>query len=161
MPQMQATNLDLTMLTAEIETFPNVRLDSVDAAKKAAWITAIETGSALKKDVLSNAQNTVTQLQIDNAAAAIRNARLAMLGETPAVLDYTQLNLLIKTAETIDLNEVTDASKGTFAQDLASAKALVNKALDQAHINAQAKALHASLLALRFTPDSKKLDGLK
>ncbi|WP_256460881.1 NPCBM/NEW2 domain-containing protein [Allobaculum sp. Allo2] len=49
MPQMQATNLDLTMLTAEIETFPNVRLDSVDAAKKAAWITAIETGSALKK----------------------------------------------------------------------------------------------------------------
>ncbi|UNT92723.1 hypothetical protein [Allobaculum sp. Allo2] len=84
-----------------------------------------------------------------------------MLGETPAVLDYTQLNLLIKTAETIDLNEVTDASKGTFAQDLASAKALVNKALDQAHINAQAKALHASLLALRFTPDSKKLDGLK
>ena len=163
LPELAETNLNLTELNEWIVKIPPVALDGVNPDTLKAWIDAVAAGTELRKDVLTNADSTATQAQVDAAAAAIRTAWNAITGGEVETLNYSLLQTLVNECADIDLNDYNEQTHGTFAADYSAASAMVSghSAKTQEEINTMCKTLHASLLALRLKPSADALNGLK
>lgn len=146
---------DKTELQTLVEQMSAVDLDKYeDGEVKDAFVSALESARNVLKDETALDERITAALE--NLKAAFGNLRADV-----SDLDTSMLELLIETADGLDLDAYVEAGKEELRSTLAQAKGVLENPESQQQIDESALALHQAYLNLRLKADEALLANIR
>ena len=155
--QMTSFTANKDALRILVEQMSAVDLDQYeDDENKTAFLAAL----AHAQDVLDD-ENALDETSIKPAYTALEEAFAALTRKPEVVLDLSMLQLLLDTADDLNLDLYVSAGQEEFQAALEEARTIADDPQDQQTIDASVYRLNRALLNLRLKADESILEELR
>lgn len=152
--QMLDFTSDFTELNALIERTKLISVDTLqEGAEKEEFLAALDYAKTVAADPAA--------LDDGSIQSAVNRLQAAMDALVYVEFDDSMLRLLVKTIESLNLDDYIDSGKAELSAALEQAKAVLEHAQSQEEIDAAAADLHQAWLAMRLKPDEALLRALQ
>lgn len=156
MVQMLGFTSDFSTLDALLARAQALDPDAYEEPGRTELLAAIEFASEVR-----NSETALNGVSITEAENRLQAAIDGLIAITPEEVDVSLLQLLVNTADDLNLDDYVEQGKDAFIEALGQAKAVLEKPANQSTVDNAVASLHAAMLELRLKPSESLLKALQ